>query len=84
MALRPYNDPEYRRYRAWLTLNPQPCYVPGCDAVGDTVDHHPAIHAHRHIRGSGCCALRPACRHHNCSSGASAGNRKRMPSSGWL
>lgn len=82
-ALRPYNDPDYRRARAWLKANPQPCWR-GCGRTATTLDHVPAIMEHTHQRGARCCELRPACLRCNTSDGAAKGNAKRNPSSGWL
>jgi hypothetical protein len=83
-GLRPYNDPEYRAARAWLTANPHVrCWYPDCDAQATTIDHVPALMDHHHVRGSRCCELRPACRPCNCGSGAAAGNRKREAHSPW-
>lgn len=82
VTLRPYNDPDYRAARAWLTAHPDTlCYFPGCTRRADTIDHKPAIAEHNHVRGSRCCTLHPACRYHNCSHGASMGNRMREPGS---
>lgn len=84
MALRPYNDPDYRAARAWLTANPGTvCYIDGCTEPATTIDHVPAIAEHDHRRGAGCCRLLPACRYHNCSSGAAIGNRLREPRTPW-
>jgi hypothetical protein len=80
MAKPHYNDPDYRAARAWLTAHPETlCWFNGCTARADTVDHVPAIVNHTHVRGAHCCELRPACRRHNCSHGASEGNRQRDP-----
>ncbi len=83
---RPYNDHEYRTLRAWLTANPgaRTCWHDGCDNPATTIDHVPAIMHHTHIRGTGCCELRPACERCNKSTGAIAGNMAREPASGWL
>jgi hypothetical protein len=84
VKLSPYNDPDYRIARAALKLNPQPCWFDDCTAQATTIDHVPAIAQHTHIRGTGCCELRPACRPHNCGSGASMGNAMREPHTPWL
>ena len=83
MGLRPYNDPDYRRAKAWLKANPQPCWR-GCGRTATTLDHVPAIMEHTHQRGARCCELRPACLTCNSSDGAAKGNAKRNPSSGWI
>lgn len=78
MALRPYNDPDYRAAKAWLKVNPATrCWFHGCDAIATTIDHVPAISEHHHIRGTNCCQLKPACRPHNCGHGATIGNQAR-------
>ena len=82
--LRPYNDPDYRAARAWLTANPSTmCYFTGCNRVATTIDHNPAVAQHHHIRNSGCCSLNPACGPHNFSHGAMIGNMKRSSSFDW-
>jgi hypothetical protein len=60
-----HNERAYRRARAWLTANPQPCYHAGCDEQGSTLDHVPPLQAHEHVKGSGCCVLLPCCPKHN-------------------
>ena len=55
----PYDEAAYRRARAELKANPAPCWV--CGRPGTTVDHVPSLSQHRHVKGSGCCTLRPAC-----------------------
>jgi hypothetical protein len=79
MAKPHYNDPTYRAARAWLTAHPgTPCWK-NCGRPATTIDHVPAIMHHTHVRGAGCCQLKPACRRCNCSHGASEGNRRRDP-----
>lgn len=78
MTLRPYNDRDYRLARAWLTAHPDTvCWYPDCDQPAEDIDHVPSLIKHNHRRGTGCCSLRPACAHHNRSSGATDGNEHR-------
>lgn len=78
MRLRPYNDPDYRAARAWLTAHPETrCYRPDCNRQATDLDHTPSIAEHHHVRGARCCTLRPACAHHNRSAGATLGNQMR-------
>jgi 5-methylcytosine-specific restriction endonuclease McrA len=52
------------------------CYVPGCPRYANTVDHIiPVALGGTHAPSN----LRPACGHHNSSTGASMGNRMRPP-----
>lgn len=81
---RPYNDPDYRAARAWLTANPGTrCWHEGCTTPATTIDHVPALMQHSHVRGARCCRLLPACLPHNCGDGATLGNRAREPHTPW-
>lgn len=85
-GVNPYNDPEYRRARAWLTDHPGTrCEIngPDCTGIATTIDHHPALKLHHHRRGSGCCQVRAACGRCNYSTGATLGNRLRDPITQW-
>lgn len=76
MTLSPYNDPDYRTYRAQLRAHPQPCVW--CGGLGTEVDHVPSNREHHHVRGTGCCRYLPACRACNGGRGAKLGNRIRI------
>lgn len=79
MTLRPYNDPEYRAAKAHLAVVWVPCQLQldGCTERATSPDHQPPLAEHRHVRGTNCCRLVPACHHCNTSSGAATGNRNR-------
>jgi hypothetical protein len=84
MAKPHYNDPDYRAARRWLTAHPETrCWFDGCTELADTIDHDPPITSHTHRRGAGCCQLKPACRQHNCSHGATIGNKRRASGYDW-
>ena len=85
---RPYNDPDYRAAKLQLKLEHINCRCPGCPKCtsphgctrrATQPDHTPALHAHQHRRGTGCCHLRPLCAPCNLSRGATEGNIKREP-----
>jgi hypothetical protein len=72
-----YGDAAYRAARDYLRANVVVCAWPGCNARATSPDHVPALADHPHVRGSGCCTFRALCLSHNCSAGASLGNRRR-------
>lgn len=78
-AVSPYADPEYRAALELLARGEHRCAY--CGAVASSPDHVPAIAEHRHVRGSGCCRLVPACRRCNYGRGARLTNRRRRRSS---
>lgn len=78
-ALRPYNDPEYRRAKRWLKHHPGTLCWKGCGRPASSPDHQPPLKLHDHVRGSGCCRLLPACAPCNLSDGAVIGNTGRVP-----
>lgn len=71
----PYNDPDYRAYRAALRAYPQACVW--CGGLATEVDHRPSNAEHHHVRGTGCCVYLPACVACNRGRGAKLGNRMR-------
>ena len=85
MKPRPHNDADYRRAKAALKANPQPCQLrlPGCTDIATTLDHQPRLMQHQHQRGAGCCRLVPACLHCNSSDGAAAAIRHRAGGYDW-
>lgn len=56
-------DGNYKRERRVLLAQRVPCQLRlVCGgAVADSADHDPPIRQHRHVPGSGCCRLVPAC-----------------------
>lgn len=82
MKLRATNDPEYQAYKRYLRTHEVACWY-GCGRRATSPDHRPRLTDHRHIRGTGCCTLHPACATCNTSDGATHGNQQRRPRSGW-
>lgn len=77
--MRPYTDPEYRAALDVLRHNAVGCWR--CGARATTPDHVPPLAEHVHVRGSGCCQLRPACAPCNLADGARLTNRRRRSAS---
>ncbi|HEY6416343.1 MAG TPA: hypothetical protein VIX41_08900 [Acidimicrobiales bacterium] len=72
-----YGERVYREAKQVLARTPTPCSW-GCGRRATTPDHVPALAAHRHIPGSGCCVLVPACGPCNYGRGARLRNRTRV------
>lgn len=64
MASPAYRSRAYRAFKQTLAARYIPCalQLPGCTDRADTPDHDPPLALHRHVEGTGCCQLRPACR----------------------
>ena len=58
----PYG-PAYEARRRQLLAGWYPCRLRlvGCTGRATSLDHQPAVGLHRHVEGSGCCALVDAC-----------------------
>jgi hypothetical protein len=82
-TLRATNDPEYRAYKRMLDNLDIVCCYPGCGRRATSPDHQPPLDQHAHLRGSGCCTLRPSCRRHQCQQGARIVNAKRASGYSW-
>jgi hypothetical protein len=82
-TLRATNDPEYRAYKRMLDNLDIACCYPGCGRRATSPDHQPPLDQHTHLRGSGCCTLRPSCRRHQCQQGALIVNTKRASGYSW-
>lgn len=76
---RPYAEPAYRAARHVIGAGGHRCWY-GCGRPAEVPDHVPPLAEHRHVSGSGCCELRPACRACNERAGAMLGNRRRRVS----
>jgi hypothetical protein len=57
----PYGG-KYRKVRAALLGQPCQMMLVCSGDPADSCDHDPPLSRHTHVEGSGCCALRPACR----------------------
>jgi hypothetical protein len=66
----------YRTARRAILVGDPPCAF-GCGRPATTADHRPALAAHRHLEGSGCCELVPACMPCNAHAGSVLGNEIR-------
>jgi hypothetical protein len=76
-TLRATNDPEYRAYKRMLDNLDIVCCYPGCKRRATSPDHQPPLDQHTHLRGSGCCTLRPSCLKHQHSQGGTISRAKR-------
>lgn len=56
----PYG-PSYERARARMVGRPCELRLVCAGAPATSADHVPPLSRHRHVEGSGCCRLRPAC-----------------------
>jgi hypothetical protein len=80
MAAAAYGDPEYRAALDVLRHGDVACWH-GCGRRATSPDHVPALVEHEHVRGSGCCQLRPSCAPCNIRAGVAIGNRRRRAGS---
>jgi hypothetical protein len=81
-TLRATNDAAYRAMVQHLKAVEIQCWR-GCGNRATSPDHHPPVTHHQHVRGSGCCELRPSCLPCQKRQGAAITNARRASGYSW-
>jgi hypothetical protein len=82
VTYRATNDPEYRSALRTMKSTVIPCWR-GCGRRATSPDHDPPTSTHTHIRGTGCCVLRPSCLPCQNRQGATITNTRRSSGYNW-
>lgn len=82
MADPAYNERHYVQFKRILRDANLECWH-GCGRIATSPDHDPPLTQHTHVRGSGCCVLRPACSTCQSKQGARLRNAKSGSGYSW-